>query len=77
MENEDSIVVSKAKIDKLMNGAQLDLADLLDGELYEPVKQELKQYHITHSLGIKKELFKHKMELVFEYLKKVLQKGSE
>lgn len=77
MENEDSIVVSKAKIDKLMNAAQLALAELLDRELYEPVKQELKQYHITHSLGIKKELFKQKMEQVVEELKKELQKGSE
>lgn len=76
MEN-DSIVVSKARIDKLMNAAQLALAELLDRELYEPIKQELKQYHIIHSLGIKKELFKRKTEQVFEELKKELQKGSE
>ncbi len=77
MENEDSIMVSKARIDRLMNAAQLDLADLLDSELYQPVKQELKQYHITHSLGIKKELFKRKMERVLEELGKEIMKGSE
>lgn len=75
MENE-SITISKARIDKLMNGAQLALAELLDRELYQPVKQELKQHNITHSLGIKKEMFKQKMEQVFEELKKELQEGE-
>lgn len=63
-------MIKDDRITKLLNAAQLALADALDNELYQPVKEELRQYDITHSLGMKKELFKHKVELIFEDLKK-------
>lgn len=60
----------KEKIDKLIDVAQLVFADLLDSELYQPMKLELAQCNVTHSLGFKKELFKNKVECLFENLKK-------
>ena len=39
-----------------------DLAYHLDRDLYLPMIEELKQYHIQHSLGFKKEQFKSYME---------------
>ncbi|MBU0599023.1 hypothetical protein KKF61_08635 [Patescibacteria group bacterium] len=60
------------KVNKLINAAQLAFAEILDTDLYLPMKQELMQHDITHSLGFKKEQFKSKVERLFEDLKKEL-----
>ena len=60
------------KVNKLINAAQLAFAEILDTDLYLPMKHELKEHNITHSLGFKKEQFKSKVERLFEDLKKEL-----
>ncbi|MFH0903612.1 MAG: hypothetical protein V1854_00280 [Methanobacteriota archaeon] len=54
---------------KLIESTKLTLAQVLDMELYQPVKEELRQYDITHSLEVKKEQFKNRMEEVLNELK--------
>lgn len=66
--------MDKEKIEKLINATQLTFANILDSDLYLPMKYELKEQNITHSLGIKKEMFKIKVEGLFENLKKELIK---
>lgn len=58
------------KINELIDKTLYKLTDLLDDELYLPIKKELAQQNVTHSLGFKKELFKEKIEKEFNNLKK-------
>jgi hypothetical protein len=60
---------NNADIEKLIDSTKFKLAQILDEQLYQPVKEELKQYDVTHSLGIKKEMFKERMERVLDDLK--------
>lgn len=64
--------MDKDKVNKLIDANLLAFAEILDTDLYLPMKQELKEHNITHSLGFKKELFKSKVERLFENLKKDL-----
>ena len=66
----------KEKIDRMINAAQLVFAELLDSELYLPVKQELAEMNVNHSLGFKKELFKSKVEILFQNLKTDLENNT-
>jgi hypothetical protein len=58
-------------IDRLIENLNLRLAEYIDGQLYLPLKEELKG--TTHSLGFKKELLKEKIESELEKLKKDLE----
>ena len=60
-------------MDRIINQVQLTFAQLLDEELYLPIKQELKEQNIVHSLGIKKESLKNKVEALFMSLKQDLK----
>lgn len=65
-------IESEETLDKLIDATLLGFASLLDSQLYIPMKQELAGRGITHSLGIKKELFKDSVEVLLENLKKDL-----
>lgn len=68
--------MDKEKIDKLINETQREFAEILDTDLYLPMKKELQQHNITHSMGIKKEMFKNRVEGLFNKLKKDLSEVS-
>ena len=66
----------KEKIDMCIDAAQRVLAEMLDSDLYIPMKRELEKHNTTHSLGTKKEMFKNKIECLFENLKKDLEDST-
>lgn len=57
-------------LDKEIQKTNLRLASYIDNEFYLPLKEELTG--VTHSLGIKKELLKEKIEHELEEFKKTL-----
>lgn len=61
-------------IDRLIKDINFRLAEYIDSQLYLPLKEELKG--TAHSLGIKKELLKQKIESELEILKKGIE-GAE
>lgn len=55
------------EIEQFINTAKSDIIYYLDMDLYIPMKEEL--VGVTHSLGIRKELFKQYVESELEKLK--------
>lgn len=62
------------KINELLDKSLRNITNSLDDELYLPIKFELQQKNVTHSLGFRKEFFKEKIELEFKILKKEIVK---
>ncbi|MCG3218555.1 MAG: hypothetical protein KAR35_06100 [Candidatus Heimdallarchaeota archaeon] len=58
------------KFSNIFEKAEMELAEHIDSELYLPVKAELCNKGITHSLGRRKENLKGKIFEVFEKIKK-------
>ncbi len=55
-------------LDRLIMQAKRTIAESIDGDMYLPVKEELKG--AEHSLGFRKEMVKQKMDDALEQLKK-------
>ncbi len=45
---------------------KLEIAQAIDNTLYFPLKEELKEQNVTHSLGILKECLKQKIEDIID-----------